>query len=208
MILIRVYTGGFHNHQSIPFLSAWNNVSNWYPNVLIEYFSIVDIKELNYGPHDLVNWLLKSDIHFIITHIHQGMRHWDCYIVRQSLKKLKYHVGFPSGEELDCPFFTQDKYAYLSILPDICNPSLQFLFPKDTALFYQRPDIRERVQKFLREQCNGNGWVIKLPYVTNRDGISFREGEDGVFSALFNANSRNYRVHYGIVQARLRNRKE
>jgi hypothetical protein len=73
---------------------------------------------------DIVNWLLEGDIHFIISHIHQG------------IVKLHDHPGFPSGDNLQCPVFTQDKYKYLSVLMSkgLCNPTLKVDFFTDNGL--------------------------------------------------------------------------
>ena len=101
MALIRVYRGGLNSHQQILFLAAWGECSKRCDNVTIEYLTKVEAKQQNYSPDDLVKWLLNSDIHIILTHVHQAMERWDCLAVRQSLRKLKRHIGFPSGDELD-----------------------------------------------------------------------------------------------------------
>ena len=79
---------------------------------------------------DIVNWLLQGDIHFIISHIHQGIVNINMDKLYTSIKKLHDHPGFPSGDNLQCPVFTQDKYQYLSVLMSkgLCNPTLKVDF--------------------------------------------------------------------------------
>jgi len=64
-------------------------------------------------PTDLIDWLLDSDIHIIATHVHQGIPRWSASIVYTELQRLRNHCGFPSGDQLQCPVFTQHKFNYL-----------------------------------------------------------------------------------------------
>ena len=34
-------------------------------------------------------------------------------------QRLTYHPGFPSGEQVRCPVFTQDKHVYIRSLGDL-----------------------------------------------------------------------------------------
>ena len=47
-----------------------------------------------------------------------------------SIMKLHDHPGFPAGNNLQCPVFTQDKYKYLSVLMSkgLCNSTLKVDF--------------------------------------------------------------------------------
>jgi len=73
----------------------------------------------------LIDWLHDCDAHFILTHLHQGaatcggvgQMGWEVDKLYAYLeKKLFYHPGFPTGKQLRCPIFTQDKYMYLKPL--------------------------------------------------------------------------------------------
>lgn len=69
----------------------------------------------------LVDWLLGSHIHFVISHPNQGW-HTTATSVEElydEFSRLKYHPGFPMGVQLKCPIFTQDKWKYLELLPSI-----------------------------------------------------------------------------------------
>ena len=78
---------------------------------------------------DLVDWLLGGDIHFILTHVHQGFQSHGIFVdmdqMMQELLRLRFHIGFPSGDSLYCPVFTQDKIRYLRALGDMANNTLR-----------------------------------------------------------------------------------
>ena len=52
-----------------------------------------------------LDWLLNSDIHFIITHIHQGLEQlgWDMVELYNEVQRLHYHNGYPNRIQLRCP---------------------------------------------------------------------------------------------------------
>ena len=86
--------------------------------ISIEYHFCNTVRELNWDIKDLVCWLRASHVHFILTHVHQGLPHWDCVGVVRELtsrtsQSLRYHFGFPSRDEVDCKIFLQDKEAYI-----------------------------------------------------------------------------------------------
>jgi hypothetical protein len=64
----------------------------------------------------LIDWLLGSHVHFLLTHPHQGVgNHSDLIVVGiyEEVERLRYDCGQPSLEKLDCPIFRQDKWKYL-----------------------------------------------------------------------------------------------
>ena len=80
-------------------------------------------------PTELINRLLDSDVHFILSHIHQSLLErnigWRIDDLMSNLERLKYHKGFPSGEQLSCPVFTQDKYDYISRIAGYSIPTMK-----------------------------------------------------------------------------------
>ena len=65
----------------------------------------------------MIDWLLQSDIHFIICHLHQHtMPEWDATELITQYKRLESHNGFPTAENLRCPVFTQNKLKYLELI--------------------------------------------------------------------------------------------
>ncbi len=136
IILIRVYEGGERGNQNVPFCAAkhemYSTLSTLAPprSVVFESLTIKQLFDRNLGTNDLIKWLLESHIHIILTHIHQGFSthgsgiNVDMNEMMRNLLRLRYHVGFPSGEHLYCPVFTQDKRRYLQALGSYANNSL------------------------------------------------------------------------------------
>jgi len=75
-------------------------------------------------PTELIDWLLESNIHFIITHINQGRSShgliWCMRDMLEQLNRLYYHAGFPNGQQLMCAVFTQNKGEYMNKLNEGC----------------------------------------------------------------------------------------
>ena len=116
-VLLHVFTGGKNGYQVEPFsnalamvrtLSGLKNV-----HLICEFQNNDQVRKLHWTPNNLVDWLIEADIHFILTHVHQGMLHWNTADVIVALSRLSGHQGFPSGLELTCPIFLQDKWAYI-----------------------------------------------------------------------------------------------
>jgi hypothetical protein len=82
------------------------------------------------SPNDVINWLLQSNIHFILSYMHQGIdlvsnsEFWNVKSLSYEIQKLKYHNGFPNGAELRCPIFLQDKFRYFAAVPHFVLPTL------------------------------------------------------------------------------------
>ena len=125
-ISVRVYCGGEDNVQGGPFKAAvralqtqQRSLSLRTPSFIVEYCYIKTIRENNWTIHDLLTWLLDSNIHFILTHVHQGIPYWNCSEVVDALRSysvnsLRNHVGYPSGNEVDCSIWLQDKRRYIA----------------------------------------------------------------------------------------------
>lgn len=127
-IIIRVFTGSVEGgHQFGPFIAAFNQLGfSRDQRIRLETINVQEIKDLRWRARDLIDWFLESHIHFILSHIHQGLQpaHWDMEDLLVELNRLYFHTGFPSGKQLQCPIFTQNKAEYLKAVPHICNPSL------------------------------------------------------------------------------------
>ena len=124
-LLIRAFVGGDKAVQDEHFTLAWRKVEAFLNtksssnSVKLETLTFKEIREApSFSLRNFVDWLLGSHIHIITTHIHLGIRGFD-WGVREldlELERLRSHVGFPSGEKLSCPIFTQDKIRYLNAL--------------------------------------------------------------------------------------------
>ena len=121
--IVRVFLGGKDSTQSGPFLSAMATVrKKWASrvNIVLESITTEELGLLKWQPDQFVDWYLQSHVHFLIAHIHQSLYLralvWDMEFACQQYNRLKYHAGFPSGEQLRCPVFTQDKIKYIDCL--------------------------------------------------------------------------------------------
>lgn len=83
-----------------------------------ESLTLTEARKRKYTVEALVDWLLSSHIHFVITHPHQGL--WSsggsAEDIYNEFARLKYHPGFPMGPQTGCPIFTQNKWSYLQHL--------------------------------------------------------------------------------------------
>ena len=129
-IKIRVYQGAKEfGNQIIPFRQACNIISSTASFEVIN-LTTSDVNKYQLSEMDIIDWLAEGDIHFILTHIHQGIVNINMNKLYSSINKLHDHPGFPSGDSLQCPVFTQDKYQYLSALmpKGMCNPTFKVDF--------------------------------------------------------------------------------
>jgi hypothetical protein len=118
-VVLHVYCGGYKNNQVDSFRVALEKVEDrlkWECST-IRFVTVIkycdDIRTMKWSPDDFVDWLLSSDYHFVLTHVHQGLPHWSCDDVVAALFRLQTHPGFPNGIEISCPIFLQDKRKYI-----------------------------------------------------------------------------------------------
>ena len=54
---------------------------------------------LNLTEIQFVDWLLDSDIHLVLSHMHQGFDSlcWDMEVLSEQYKRFQFHEGFPNG---------------------------------------------------------------------------------------------------------------
>ena len=71
-MVIRVFYGGSSSFQLISFNSALSKYIAQFSEIKAEYANTDDVKSKHWTPNDLFRWLEDADVHFIITHIHQG----------------------------------------------------------------------------------------------------------------------------------------
>ena len=122
-ILIRVVHGGDRSPQLEKFQTAFSSFSDKFNEnvtIKIEYIGPKEIGKSRWMPSELIDWLLESNIHFIITHINQGRSShgliWCMKDMLDQVNRLYYHAGFPNGQQLMCAVFTQNKGVYINKL--------------------------------------------------------------------------------------------
>jgi hypothetical protein len=212
-IRIHVYAGGESGNMCGPFSSALSESG-------LEHKGIVKVaykykKEFNNKTaKELISWLLCSDVHFFLTHPIQAMYGWNCDDLFPLLEQLRDHPGWPSGDQISCPIFTQDKYEYLSALPTLTNPTLKVMLPfnsSDQNYSHTMREIREFVAMDYKEN---EGFVVKPPFETNCGPHLLKfckqsAGVDAVFRAVEMLSGNCYpRLPYVMIQPTMRNRKE
>ena len=129
-IKIHVYQGGSgFGNQLLPFHQACEIIYSK-STIRTVFLTCGDVNAFKFTEKDIIDWLLEGDIHFIISHIHQGIRSVNMNKLYTEITRLHDHPGFPSGSNLLCPVFTQDKYKYLQALmpKGMCNPTLKVDF--------------------------------------------------------------------------------
>jgi len=100
---IRVYQGGkgFGN-QLLPFRQACEIIYSK-SSFRTVFLTCADVNTFKLTELDIINWLLEGDIHFIISHIHQGIVNINMNKLYTEIMRLHDHPGFPNGSNLLCP---------------------------------------------------------------------------------------------------------
>jgi hypothetical protein len=229
-VIIKVFIGGAGAVQIKHFSTAWSRL-RLQIKYKIEYINTEDIRKLFAKPSDLVDWFLNSHVHFILAHIHQGIsqKYWCMDELRCELIRLKFHNGFPNGDELQCPIFTQNKYKYLKAIEEFANPTLAIVLKEN----YDYSSIHDEVKRlvlilleflfdfflynllftnlisFMLNNNEGCGWVVKAPYTTNSEFVKFAKSFEDIFFSVNLATTKYFgNIPYMLLQPRMKNRKE
>ena len=117
-ITIHVFRGSDENSQYAAFKTAINNIKERHIEsieFIIMYLSTSQLRNSQWSPYEYVEWLQRSNYHFILGHAHQSIPQWNGYDLVRAYAHLRdtNHPGFPSGVWLNCPILTQDKNKYL-----------------------------------------------------------------------------------------------
>lgn len=220
-ILVRVFGGGYSGNNVAPFLSVLSSfqvpfIARGMNTIKFKFETVYvsDIRTRLWEPNDLIDWLLNSTIHIFLSHPHQGIPSWSCEDLYSSLHRLRRHPGFPTGINLQCPVFTQDKFRYLNALPSIVTPTIRIQIPKPEIIYkgFTKIYVNElsigkfelqRILEFMSKNSEGDGWILKLPFATNGEGFKVCQDEDGLVKGL-ECMFRKYggRIPYIIMQPR------
>lgn len=130
-IIVRCFSWGEFGQLATFKVTADRAVVIFGGELKVEYLNLKDMRISSWSITNFVDWLLGSHIHFIISHIHQGIENfgWSVVDLYKELQRLKSHEGFPRGNKLNCPVFTQDKMVYLNDLTDLVMPSFCIPIP-------------------------------------------------------------------------------
>jgi hypothetical protein len=96
--------------------------------VTLEVLNLKDARKDAMSLTAIVDWLLSSHLHFVLTYPHEGFAFttWSMENIYYEFNRLRIHAGFP--QNMRCPIITQDKFAYLELLPeDLKLPTYKIL---------------------------------------------------------------------------------
>lgn len=116
---------------------------------------------------------------------------------------MRDHIGFPGAGTIGCSIFQQDKFGYLGALPTGCViPTYRVELPLNLN--------EDELKAFLREHTEGCGWVVKPPFCTNCEGVTFCKTAEDVYGVLHSMEETFFErdLPYLMVQPTLVNRKE
>ena len=158
-LVLHVFLGGMKGVQVEAFTVAISALLIKFKNVDVFYLTTSQLRA-KHTPKTFVDWLLLSDIHFILSHVHQSTR-WNCRHIAHKFSRLIGHPGFPAGQQLLCSIFLQNKFVYLNALPFFCNHSVKIPLP---WLSSSRAASKIEMLSII---CEGEGYVVKTPFTTN-----------------------------------------
>jgi hypothetical protein len=146
----RCYLGNRQGEQGARFESAFNRVEKYFARMNVDVTGeSLDTSQMRkdgcWTLSGIVDWLLTSHLHFVVTHPHQGLEQsgWSVNDIYREFSRLTYHPGFPSGEKLGCAVFTQDKWKYLQQLPsDIIMPTYKIPMTADMDMDTCASDLK------------------------------------------------------------------
>lgn len=144
VIRVRAFTGGVECPHGTHIQSALITIASKYSVRLdLGFLDSKALKNTSMSETQFVDWLLDSDIHFIVGYLYMGLDRlsWSCTHLNRELFKLAAHPGFPIELELTCPVLTQDKFRYISALKGDCNPTLCIYLRKDSDYLDIESDI-------------------------------------------------------------------
>ena len=135
IIVVRALKGDKDSHQQ-GYLRLAKNYMNEHHRLLygllkFEELNNDELKEMHWVQRPQFNWLIDSDIHLVLTYVHQGLMGissrnkvdiWSIYRIEYNFWRLTFHRGFPNGVS---NIFKQDKWNYLLAVKNRVLPTLK-----------------------------------------------------------------------------------
>jgi hypothetical protein len=151
---MNVFLGTDSGVQVNPFKAAWTRCNVSKENWIIQYITVQYVNEKGWTEKQLVDWLLESNVHFILSHVHQGVADyllWNMVELETQLNRLKFHPGFPNLDGLKCPVFLQNKYDYLRNMPMYkVNNTLQIYLTDDKSYYSaENGEFINRLKRYI-----------------------------------------------------------
>jgi hypothetical protein len=96
--------------------------------IFLETMTLSDIRDDPqwWNMQNIYQYFSTSSCYFILCHPHQSAEglQWPPHQFYSGLQCLRSKIGFPRGEQMLCPVFTQNKGLYLLLANQYCNPTL------------------------------------------------------------------------------------
>ena len=150
LCLVRVFQGGRNARQLEPVQQALAEFERK-KLIDVEYIDIDKVKTQHLTVQSIVQWLLSSDVHLIITHMHQGIMEllgWNMIDLALELQLLYSHPGYPTGRSLEDPIFLQDKFKYIEPIKDFFEDTLKIVIKSNICEYDgQAKSIKEFLEK-------------------------------------------------------------
>ena len=206
VILVRAFTGCEMSNQNEEFAHAKSRIIKLYQTkgikVTFDELKCDDVKnKLKWDVPQLFDFLLEADVHAITTHISQqlvGKRHsYNIQNIESNIERLRYHIGIPMSNRLDCEVWRQSKAGLSKILADL-NVGLPTWLIQLHSLEYDdegRPSLstmdKDNVQRFFEDTqincpyCWDDRFVVKVDHTTNSNvkgrkvGVKYTKGLHG-----------------------------
>ena len=206
---VRCFKGAHNAQQEIPVMKALQLFLDD-ELLTVEYLLCKQVKDNRWSAAKVIDWLLDSHIHLIITHVHQNIvEHlgWNMVDLMYQLQRLYDHPGYPYRQLLRDPIFLQDKYEYIRIVEDICNPTFKITIRENNS--YLMDDIQSILTFTGIHNDIANAWMMKLPFVSNGFHKSRVNSIDDIISKLEYYSNNFYGMYpYVMLQPYLTNKKE
>ena len=133
-------------------------------DAVVEYMTTSRMRRESLSFQYVIDWLLGSHIHFVITHPHQGLEgSYNVKEIYDEVGRLKFHQGFPSMNTLNCPIFCQDKFRYLIPL----NEADDLMLPTYRIPLFEQPEPGKAAAAEFRYSIGGSMLFFWLRVVNN-----------------------------------------
>jgi hypothetical protein len=201
LISFAVFAGGVSGNQVSAFTTAFAETQVRMASTVVMRLNLItnkNVHESMISEEELFSQFLEADVYIILGHIHQGNPQWSAVTVKDLFCSLHGHIGWPEFKYLKCPVLTQDKHEYIKRCHMITIPTLRLDFCNDQT---------DEIFAFTSAHNEDQGWILKLPFTTNGEGIKFcKSVVDILRNQKRNAIEYGHRMPYSLLQPCLENR--
>ena len=128
-LIVRIFCGGINSYQEEALIPALDEFKVK-DLITVENLYVHEVKKYKMTIKDLIDWLLFSNVHLLICHIHQGIvdyLQWNMDEVIFEIKRLSNHDGYPTKEQVSDPVLLQDKMRYIEAVKELTDETLKIM---------------------------------------------------------------------------------